>query len=208
MPGAWYCCSQPPMAAASPGALRAPAAAWMPADVPGTVAAALSRHGHWGLDNDRDLDAEDWWYRTSFNFDAGCGGELQHLCFDGLATAAEVWLNGERILVADNMFWPYRVDVTTRLRPANELHLVFRSLAHDLKTQRPRPRWKTSLVSHQQLSWHRTTLLGRMPGWAPAGPIIGRRRDTGGRRSICAVRANPCSRGSASPRPAAVAGRG
>ena len=170
---AWHCCPTPPAAVTSPGELRAPAAAWMPAEAPGTVAAVLTRHGQWSLDSERDLDAEDWWYRTQFEFDAGRDGDLQFLCFDGLATRADVWLNGRRVLVADNMFRPYRVDVTDQLQRANELFIAFRSLAHDLNASRARPRWKTSLVSHQQLRWHRTTLLGRMPGWSPSGPPIG-----------------------------------
>ena len=33
-------------------------------------------------------------------------------CLDGLATLADVWLNGRRLLVADNMFRAYRVDVS------------------------------------------------------------------------------------------------
>ncbi len=170
---AWHCCPTPPAAVTSPGELRAPAAAWMPAEAPGTVAAVLTRHGQWSLDSDRDLDAEDWWYRTQFEFDARRDGDLQFLCFDGLATRADVWLNDRRVLVADNMFRPYRVDVTDQLQSANELFIAFRSLTHDLNASRARPRWKTSLVSHQQLRWHRTTLLGRMPGWSPSGPPIG-----------------------------------
>src|SRR5207245_1295452 len=40
--------------------------------------------------------------------------------------------------------------------------------------RRGRPRWRSRLVESQELRWHRTTLLGRIPAWptgpAPVGP--------------------------------------
>ena len=118
-----------------------------------------------------DADAHDWWYRTSF---AAPAERPCFLCFDGLATVAEVWLNGRKILDADNMFRASRVDVTDVLNSQNELVIGFRSLTKFLGQQRARPRWKTNLVQQQQLRWARTTLLGRIPGWtppiAPVGP--------------------------------------
>ena len=87
----------------------------------------------------RDLDAEDWWYRTTFDAPDLPPGHPCHLCFDGLATLAEVWLNGHRLLTTDNMFRAYRVNVALYLRPRNELVLGFRSLAEELKKKRSRP---------------------------------------------------------------------
>src|SRR5207248_835028 len=94
-------------------------------------------------------------------------------CCDGLATLADVWLNGRRVLSSANMFRKYRIDVTPDLQTHNELVIGFRSLAKFLKQPRPRPRWKTNLVSHQQLRWCRTSLLGRIPGWTPPVPAVG-----------------------------------
>ena len=37
----------------------------------------------------------------------------------------------------------------------------------------PRPKWKTQLVTQQNLRGFRTTLLGRMPGWNPMIPVVG-----------------------------------
>jgi beta-mannosidase len=166
----WACAALPPAAVADPAGLGAARADWLSAPVPGTAAAALARHGRWDFDRPADIDALDWWYRTTFRRPAG---GLAFLCFDGLATRAEVWLNGRPLLAADNMFRAYRVDVSDRLGADNELVIAFRSLAHDLKQKRPRPRWKTGLVAHQQLRWHRTTLLGRIPGWSPVAPPVG-----------------------------------
>jgi beta-mannosidase len=114
-----------------------------------------------------NADSLDWWYQCSFDSEPS----TKTLRFDGLATLAQVWLNGELILESDNMFRQYRVEV--QLRERNELVICFRSLDAALAQRRPRPRWKTRLVKHQQLRWFRTTLLGRIPGWTPPTPPVG-----------------------------------
>jgi beta-mannosidase len=95
------------------------------------------------------------------------------LVFDGLATLAEVWLNDVLVLASDDMFVRHEVDVSHALRYTNTLVLRFRSLNTALAQRRPRPRWRTKLVEHQQLRWVRTTLLGRMPGWSPPVRPVG-----------------------------------
>lgn len=148
---------------------------WLPACVPGTVASALRQLGRWSLETPRSFDASDWWFRCHFTSPtAGDGRRV--LCFGGLATLAEVSLNGAPLLTSDNMFVAHEIDVTDRLAPAggaNELVIHFRSLTRALAQKRPRGRWKTRLVAHQQLRWFRTTLLGRVPGWSPAVTAVG-----------------------------------
>lgn len=143
---------------------------WVDAEVPGTVATSVLGNEtnlfHPGL----NIDAFDWWYETEFEGDTGAHSVL---LFEGLATIAEVWLNGKPIHASRNMFRRYRIDISDSIASTNHLAIVFRSVAHDLKTRRPRPRWKTNLVNHQQLRWIRTTLLGRIPGWTPPVPPIG-----------------------------------
>ena len=163
----WTCCAQAPGASPEPAAVQG---AWFDAQVPGTVAGALRARGEWNHQNPLDIDAQDWWYRTSF---AVPSGESCVLCLDGLATLAEVWLNGEHLLNTDNMYRSHRVDVSQKLKAENELAICFRSVTADLKKRRPRPRWKTNLVNNQQLRWLRTGLLGRIPGWSPPVPAIG-----------------------------------
>ncbi len=118
----------------------------------------------------RRFDAEVWWYRTRFKADACAAGERVVLCFDGLATLAEVWLNGEALLISDNMFLQHRCDVGAILAAENELIIRFSPIDAALAVRRPRARWRTPMVAHQQLRWIRTTLLGRTPGWSPPAP--------------------------------------
>lgn len=142
---------------------------FIPVPVRGTVARGLTAIGR---ELPGDLDAQDWWFRCRFSVADPKQGAA--LLFDGLATLARVWLNGEPILTSDNMFHRHRVDVSRAVHSENELVLCFSSLKSALAKKRPRPRWKTRLVKDQGLRWFRTALLGRMPEWcpeiAPVGP--------------------------------------
>ncbi|MET0592816.1 MAG: glycoside hydrolase family 2 protein, partial [Polyangiaceae bacterium] len=154
------------------------AAPFFPAVVPGTAAEALRRAGTWDFDRPRDFDSSDWWYRVRFARDTAEGAReardaSTYLRLDGLASVADVWLNGAKIAETDNMFRAYELDVTAALRDANELAIRFRSLGALIKARKGRPRWKTRLVDQQQLRWYRTTLLGRIPGWTPPVAPVG-----------------------------------
>src|SRR5262249_51774981 len=150
-------------------ALARTAAPAVPAAVPGTVAGALRAAGRWTFGSSADFEADDWWFTTCFEAAPIAPGERAVLRMGGLATLAEVWLNGERILGSDSMFIAHAVDVTERLAPANALAIRFASLpaAWSRETRRPRPRWRTRLVDRQELRWVRTSLLGRIPAWSP-----------------------------------------
>ena len=162
---------------ASPEAL--PVDGWQPIAALGTVAACERDAGRWSLERPRStgFDAHDWWYRLPFDLAPGLDHDAAplRLCFDGLATLAEVWLNGQSILTSDNMF----VAHTCTIAPAqwresgNELTMVFRSIDHELARRRPRPAWRVPMLEQQQLRWIRTTLLGRTPGWSPPAPAVG-----------------------------------
>ncbi len=144
---------------------------WRPAIVPGTVAQSI----HEDINLPGLYDRRDWWYRTSFaRPDTQAGKHVRHrLRFDGLATLADIWLNGSKILSTNNMFVAESVDVTALLREQNTLVIHFRSLHSALEEKRPRPRWKTALTNHQNLRWFRTTLLGRIPAWSPPIEPVG-----------------------------------
>ena len=139
---------------------------WLPAPVPGTFALALRAAGEWNGEAPLELDQYDIWYRTRF---AGACDEILH--FEGLATIADIYLNGALLLRSDNMFLPQRVAVRTGA--TNDLHICFRSLSSWLATQRGRARWRTRLVAPSNLRFARTTLLGHMPGWCPTVHPVG-----------------------------------
>jgi beta-mannosidase len=145
------------------------AAAFCAFDGPATtVAALLRRRGEWELGAARAFDEETWWMRCDV---PPIGGEAAVLALGGLATLADVFLAGEHVLRSDNMFHAHRLELAPG--GARELAIRFAPVAAALAEKRPRPRWKTRLVAHQQLRWIRTSLVGRMPGWSPPVPPIG-----------------------------------
>ncbi|HZP24057.1 MAG TPA: glycoside hydrolase family 2 protein [Terriglobales bacterium] len=112
------------------------AAAWHAAQVPGVVQTdLLAAHliaDPFSGDNESRLQwigLADWEYRTTFQVDAATL-EREHvdLVFDGLDTFAEVFLNDQQVLTADNMFRSWRVSVRPLLKPGpNTLRILFHS---------------------------------------------------------------------------------
>ncbi|MCW2496966.1 hypothetical protein [Jatrophihabitans sp.] len=156
-----------------PGSIEHPKAltgelAWLPATVPGTAAGALRAAGEadW---RSRDYDASDWWFRARF---AAETTTAHTLTIGGLATVGEVWLNGELLWTTQSMFVGTTVEVPLLARE-NELVVRCAALAPVLAERRPRGRWRTALVAAANLRHVRTTLLGRMPGWAGQAPPVG-----------------------------------
>lgn len=118
-------------AGAHPGA-----AAWQAAAVPGTVhtdlfAARLIPDPYVGAPEAglQWIGLADWEYATRFDAPAtALASARSDLVLEGLDTFAEVWLNGARLLDADNAFRTWRVPVQGRLRArGNELRIVLRS---------------------------------------------------------------------------------
>jgi len=150
------------------------ALSWTPTRVPGTAAGALQDAGLWRAGDPHDFDAEDWWFRTSFDTQPVAAGEEVRLCLDGIATVAEVYLNGELVLESDSMFTAHALDVAGQLKASNELAIHCRALGPLLGVRRrPRARWRTRLVASGNLRFFRTMLLGRLPGIAPGPAAIG-----------------------------------
>lgn len=151
---------------------------WVPARQLGPAAAVWRDAGLWSLDGPAErFDASEWWYRLRFDAPELAPGDALVLGFDGLATAADAWLNGTPLLSSRNMFCAHERDVTQQLHAHNELLLRFESLDQLLAARRPRPRWRAPMIDHQQLRWWRTTLLGRTPGWSPPAAVVGPWRD-------------------------------
>lgn len=143
--------------------------------VPCTVASALRDADRLDPGDDGsiaalgNLDRDDFWFRTRFRDP----GQAESLVFEGLATLATVWLNGECIMESDNQFVTGLINVEDRLRADNDLVIRFAGLDGFFRRKRPRARWRTSLVAERSLRFLRTTLFGRMPSWCPPLPAVG-----------------------------------
>ena len=109
---------------------------WHSAQVPGVVQTDLLRgkliaDPFYG-DNEARLQwigLTDWEYRTSFQVDSSLlSHEHVDLVFEGLDTFAEVFLNEQSVLHADNMFRSWRVAAKPFLKAGpNTLRIVFHS---------------------------------------------------------------------------------
>ncbi|WP_425419571.1 glycosyl hydrolase 2 galactose-binding domain-containing protein [Oricola indica] len=141
---------------------------WIQAKVPGTAAGALAAAGQFNAEDPTPLHDKDTWFIAGIREDEP-GERL--LVFEGLATIAEVWWNGEKILDSDSMFLGHEVRVTAR--EDNALAICFRALAPHLAAKGPRARWRPQLAVSQGLRLVRTTLLGHMPGWCPEVHAVG-----------------------------------
>jgi beta-mannosidase len=109
---------------------------WHPAQVPGVVQTDLLKSGLIPDPFDRDnefrlqwIGLADWEYQTGFQVDAAA---LAHdhvdLVFEGLDTFADVYLNDQAILHADNMFRRWRIPAKAALKPgSNTLRIIFHS---------------------------------------------------------------------------------
>ena len=118
---------------------------WYPATVPGVVHTDLIDNKiiedpFYRL-NERGVqwvDKEDWIYETTFDV----APELMdknniRLYFKGLDTYADVYLNGEKILEADNMFREWKLPVKDNLKAKdNKLRIYFHS-----PIKRDMPKW-------------------------------------------------------------------
>ena len=109
---------------------------WMPASVPGCVHTDLLENKviedpFYRL-NEHDLqwiDKTDWEYRTTFRVPAAMQKKNNiELVFKGLDTWADVYLNGNLVLKADNMFREWKVNCTNIIRTGdNDLRIYFHS---------------------------------------------------------------------------------
>jgi len=113
---------------------------WLPATVPGTVHTDLLANGKipdpFYRTNERDLqwiDKRDWEYQTTLEIDAETfAHEHIDLCFAGLDTYADVYLNGTLVLEADNMFRGWETDIKPHARRGkNTLRVLLRSPVHE-----------------------------------------------------------------------------
>lgn len=107
---------------------------WRPAEVPGDVHMDLRRNGvipdPFDGTNEAQLQwigSRNWEYRTVVRLEKEVGQHAR-LVFEGLDTYADVYVNGQHALSADNMFLEWSADVTGMLRQGdNSITVRFRS---------------------------------------------------------------------------------
>ncbi|MDH4440806.1 MAG: glycoside hydrolase family 2 protein [Rhizobium sp.] len=146
---------------ADPSEVHRPAAR-IAAAVPGTVAGALTDAGLFDQQNPHPLHDKDAWYFRSLEGEAPGPAVLR---FEGLATIAEIYVNGVLKASSDSMF--ESLDVPVDLAGHDDLAICFRALQPHLDKRGPRARWRPQMMDHQGLRLVRSTPLGHMPGWCP-----------------------------------------
>lgn len=134
------------------------AAQWHAAQVPGVVHTDLLNNklipDPFDKDNEFHLQwigLADWEYQTTFQVDsAALAHEHVDLVFAGLDTFADVYLNDQSILHADNMFRTWRIAAKTLLKPGpNTLRIVFHSaVEHMLPYVKSLPYVLPSISTH------------------------------------------------------------
>lgn len=104
---------------------------WYPATVPGVVHTDLLdnkmiedpfyRLNEKGL---QWIDKEDWIYETTFHVSSELINRNNiHLIFEGLDTYADVYINDEKVIVANNMFRQWSADIKQYIKPGNDNRL-------------------------------------------------------------------------------------
>ncbi|CAM2912091.1 hypothetical protein [Skermania piniformis] len=155
VPVGWTVVQTGPDEFGTPDELEAAWSAGIVVPGPASTVAAMLAGAHEPVPT--DVDAYDWWLRTTLDLPAPA-----RLEFAGLTVPATVFVDRAPVAAAESMFLPLTVAV-----PAGrtEVCLRFGSLHRWLRTRRPRGRWRATLVTAQGLRWSRSTLLGRAPAY-------------------------------------------
>jgi beta-mannosidase len=133
---------------------------WQAAEVPGVVQTDLLRNGAipdpFYQDNDTKLQwigLMDWEYQGTFQMSAATlAHEHVDLVFDGLDAFADVYVNDQPVLYADNMFRRWRVPAKSLLKAGpNTIRVVFHSAVESMI-----PKVKTLPYILPSISTHNT----------------------------------------------------
>lgn len=159
-------------------------AGWMPIRAPGDVYLALiaaGRLAHPYVARNEAAAAwvrdREWWQRTTFVAPEVLEGETVELVFDGLDTFATVYLDGDEIGRADNMFRPWAFDLSDRVKPdqTHTLAIRFDPTAVALEGRTPPAPWAafTDRISRSKRNLMRKAQFGWGWDWGPDLPTVG-----------------------------------
>ena len=156
---------------------------WIPVSAPGDAYVALIEAGRLAhpFQGRGEADAawvrdREWWQRTIFDAPAVAPGETAELVFEGLDTFATVFLDGEEIGRADNMFRRWVFDISDRVKAGARHGLAIRfdppALAAPAGTLPP---WTafTDRVSRSRRNQMRKAQFGWGWDWGPDLPTVG-----------------------------------
>ncbi|MHC4179198.1 MAG: glycoside hydrolase family 2 protein, partial [Planctomycetota bacterium] len=175
---------------------------WMAARIPEQVHDVLIRHGKISDPRVGKNAAEctwvgekDWAYACTFKSPRGNGGPIL-LCFDGLDTLAEAYLNGQHIGSFNNMYRQYAVDVKDKLAMAgkdNVLVIIFSSPLRAVHQVKELPHLKGVSKQHYLRKCHSDfgSYLGARPHSAKVGIFRDVYLDLPGRSWIKDIRVRP-----------------
>jgi len=105
-------------------------AKWYPATVPGAVqldVAKALKYGTWYYaENWKDylwMEDQYFTYRTSFKKPSISENQKCYFISKGVDYEFEIWLNGEELFYQEGMFTAVKLDITSKLKDENELHV-------------------------------------------------------------------------------------
>lgn len=141
-------------------AAGSPAAQWRPATVPGDVHLDLLANklipDPFYRDNEGKLqwiEQADWEYRSTLQI---AGDVLRHrhveLVFEGLDSAADVYVNGQVVLHADNAFREWRADVKSALKAGpNSVRILFPSPDKSAAMVAAKDPWRAKIGTEEKV---------------------------------------------------------
>lgn len=157
---------------------------WMPVVAPGDAYQTLlgaGRLDHPFVDRNEAAAAwvrdREWWWRTTFVAPQVSADETVELVFEGLDTFATVYLDGQEVGRADNMFRRWVFPVGDRVRPGriHTLAIRFDPTAVALEGKTPPPPWAafTDRISRSKRNLMRKAQFGWGWDWGPDLPTVG-----------------------------------
>lgn len=146
---------------------------WLSATVPGTVHTDLLANKKivepFYRTNEKDLqwiDKENWEYKTEFDLTREMlAKDVVDLVFEGLDTYADVYINEQKVLFANNMFLTWKSDIKKQLLPGkNTLRIYFHSPINYVMSQYNSLGY-TIPVSNNDQSDQRVSVYSRKAGY-------------------------------------------
>ena len=70
------------------------------------------------------MEEKDWWYSRSFRLSQDDLADRAEIDFEGLATLADIWVNGDHVGSSRNALVPWRADITPHVKAGDNLLVV------------------------------------------------------------------------------------